>query len=39
MRPARGSRPGIWVIVEATNGHDLGIVTLEGPVVGRLDEV
>lgn len=26
---------GDLVIVEATNGHDLGIVTLEGPVVGR----
>ena len=26
---------GDMVIVEATNGHDLGIVTLEGPVVGR----
>ena len=23
------------VIVEAANGHDLGIVTLEGPIVGR----
>jgi cell fate regulator YaaT (PSP1 superfamily) len=26
---------GDMVIVEATNGHDLGIVTLEGPIVGR----
>src|SRR5574344_649300 len=26
---------GDLVIVEATNGHDLGIVTLEGPIVGR----
>ena len=26
---------GDMVIVEATNGHDLGIVTLEGPVVWR----
>ena len=26
---------GDMVIVEAVNGHDLGIVTLEGPVVGR----
>ncbi len=26
---------GDLVIVEATNGHDLGIVTLEGPVVAR----
>ena len=26
---------GDMVIVEATNGHDLGIVTLEGPVVAR----
>ena len=26
---------GDLVIVEAANGHDLGIVTLEGPVVGR----
>ena len=26
---------GDMVVVEATNGHDLGIVTLEGPVVGR----
>lgn len=28
-------RIGDFVIVEAVNGHDLGIVTLEGPVVGR----
>ena len=28
-------RTGDLVIVEAANGHDLGIVTLEGPVVGR----
>ncbi len=28
-------RTGDMVIVEATNGHDLGIVTLEGPVVLR----
>ena len=26
---------GDMVVVEATNGHDLGIVTLEGPTVGR----
>ena len=26
---------GDMVIVEATTGHDLGIVTLEGPIVGR----
>jgi cell fate regulator YaaT (PSP1 superfamily) len=26
---------GDLVIVEATNGHDLGIVTLEGPIVGK----
>ena len=26
---------GDMVIVEAANGHDLGIVTLEGPIVGR----
>ncbi len=26
---------GDLVIVEAANGHDLGIVTLEGPIVGR----
>ena len=28
-------KTGDMVIVEAVNGHDLGIVTLEGPVVGR----
>lgn len=28
-------KTGDFVIVEATNGHDLGIVTLEGPVVAR----
>ena len=28
-------KTGDMVIVEATNGHDLGIVTLEGPVVSR----
>ena len=28
-------KTGDLVIVEATNGHDLGIVTLEGPIVGR----
>jgi cell fate regulator YaaT (PSP1 superfamily) len=26
---------GDLVVVEAANGHDLGIVTLEGPIVGR----
>lgn len=26
---------GDFVVVEANNGHDLGIVTLEGPIVGR----
>ena len=26
---------GDLVVVEATSGHDLGIVTLEGPIVGR----
>lgn len=26
---------GDMVIVEATNGHDLGIITLAGPIVGR----
>lgn len=31
----QGIKAGDLVIVEATNGHDLGIVTLEGPVVGR----
>lgn len=28
-------KTGDFVIVEATTGHDLGIVTLEGPVVAR----
>ncbi len=28
-------KAGDMVIVESTNGHDLGIVTLEGPVVGQ----
>jgi len=28
-------KTGDLVIVEATTGHDLGIVTLEGPIVGR----
>ena len=28
-------KTGDLVVVEAANGHDLGIVTLEGPVVGR----
>ena len=28
-------KTGDLVIVEAVNGHDLGIVTLEGPIVGR----
>ncbi len=28
-------KTGDMVVVEAANGHDLGIVTLEGPVVGR----
>ena len=28
-------KTGDLVIVEATNGHDLGIITLEGPVVAR----
>ena len=28
-------KTGDKVVVEATNGHDLGIVTLEGPIVGR----
>ena len=28
-------KTGDMVIVEAANGHDLGIVTLEGPMVGR----
>jgi len=31
----QGVKVGDLVIVEATNGHDLGIVTLEGPIVGR----
>ena len=31
----QGIKTGDLVIVEATNGHDLGIVTLEGPIVGR----
>ena len=28
-------KTGDFVIVEAANGHDLGVVTLEGPVVAR----
>lgn len=28
-------KTGDTVVVEATNGHDLGIVTLEGPIVAR----
>ena len=28
-------KTGDLVIVEAANGHDIGIVTLEGPIVGR----
>ena len=28
-------KTGDLVVVEATSGHDLGIVTLEGPIVGR----
>ena len=28
-------KTGDLVIVESANGHDLGIVTLEGPIVGR----
>ena len=28
-------KTGDLVIVEAANGHDLGIVTLEGPIVAR----
>ena len=28
-------KTGDLVVVEATTGHDLGIVTLEGPIVGR----
>ncbi len=31
----QGIRMGDLVVVEAVNGHDLGIVTLEGPVVAR----
>lgn len=31
----QGIKTGDLVIVEAASGHDLGIVTLEGPVVGR----
>ena len=31
----QGIKTGDLVIVEASNGHDLGIVTLEGPIVGR----
>lgn len=31
----QGIKTGDLVIVEAANGHDLGIVTLEGPIVGR----
>ena len=31
----QGVKTGDLVIVEAANGHDLGIVTLEGPIVGR----
>lgn len=31
----QGIKTGDLVIVEAMNGHDLGIVTLEGPIVGR----
>ncbi len=31
----QGIKAGDLVIVEAANGHDLGIVTLEGPIVGR----
>ncbi len=31
----QGIKAGDLVIVEAMNGHDLGIVTLEGPIVGR----
>ena len=32
---AQSIKTGDMVIVEASNGHDLGIVTLEGPIVGR----
>jgi len=28
-------KTGDLVVVEAANGHDLGVVTLEGPIVGR----
>ncbi len=28
-------KTGDLVVVEAANGHDLGIITLEGPIVGR----
>ena len=28
-------KTGDLVVVEAANGHDLGLVTLEGPIVGR----
>ena len=31
----QGIRMGDLVVVEAANGHDLGIVTLEGPVLAR----
>ena len=31
----QGIKTGDLVIVEAANGHDVGIVTLEGPIVGR----
>lgn len=31
----QGIKTGDLVVVEAANGHDLGIVTLEGPIVGR----
>ncbi|MCQ2161663.1 MAG: hypothetical protein MJY86_00130 [Bacteroidales bacterium] len=31
----QGIKTGDLVIVEAASGHDLGIVTLEGPMVGR----
>ena len=31
----QGLKTGDFVIVEATSGHDLGIVTLQGPVVAR----
>ena len=37
FRTASGQsvKTGDMVIVEATNGHDLGIVTLEGPIIAR----